>query len=142
MSELERKNTLGFTSYIWLELHQKATLFFVVEDYVKLHFDISAYSPQVVKLIFALDINPDDVDVVLKLRSRYAWNRKVIELFGKIGYETFLAADEKEALRLMCESYLNEILMIPTLKGMKKVFFDAQKLHEDLKMLFEEKHWI
>ena len=134
--------TFGFTSYASYELHKKVCLFYQVEDWVQAHFTLSHYTAEVKKLNFALDINPADVEQVLRLRSRYAWKKKRLELFGKVPYQKFIEADEREALRLMCESYLETIRTIPTLRGMKKVPFDVPKLFTDLTNLFSEKNWI
>ncbi len=134
--------TFGFTAYVWHEVYRKTWSFDQVEDCICQKIDLSNYTPEVSKLNFALDINPADVDQVLRLRSRYAWKKKRLELFGKVPYQKFVEADEKEALRLMCQTYLDTLRIIPTLRGMKKVAFDVTKLCTDLTALFSEKHWI
>jgi hypothetical protein len=68
--------------------------------------------------------------------------KESVFLYGKIPYEIFAAADDKTALRLLCESYLAAILRIPTLKGMKNVHFQAQKLHDDLEYFFKENGYL
>ena len=87
---------------------------------------------------FAFLINPENYASIFKFSDRFAWRKGDVYLYEKIPYETFAAADEKTAVRLMCEGYLAAILRIPALRGMKKIKFDSQKLHDDLKIFFKE----
>ncbi len=54
----------------------------------------------------------------------------------------FEKATETEALTMQAEAYLEGILQIPTLRGMKKVVFDSQKFYQDCKALFENAGWL
>jgi hypothetical protein len=59
-----------------------------------------------------------------------------------LDYQKFEKATETEALTMQAEAYLEGILQIPTLRGMKKIKFDSQKFYDDCKMLFENVGWI
>lgn len=134
----------GFTSYVWHELNRKHWLFRPVEEAIQANIVLSAYkdTEKVGNIFFAFQINPPPVDEMFSHPNRFAYKDGVLLLYGKIAYETFKNASDQEALALMCQSYLSAILTIPSLRGMKKVNFDAQKLYEDLKALFIEKGFL
>jgi hypothetical protein len=140
----EKKTSFGFTAFIWHELNQKTKLFDLAENFVRANFEVSNYttSPEIKSLFFALLINTPQSEHIFDYKNKYGFKTGIINLYGKIPYETFKEADDKTAMRLMCESYLSAILQIPTLRGMKNKNFDAQRLHDDLKKVFEEKEWI
>ncbi len=142
MSTALQTSAFGFTAYIWHEIHRKTWVFDPVRRTIAQQFGLLAYtqSPKIKEIVFAFEISPPPT--FFNHANRFAWKKGVIYLYGKIPYQTFAEADEKTALKLMCESYLEAILTIPNLRGMKKIQFDAQKLQEDLKKLFEEKAWV
>ena len=132
--------TFVFTSFAWHEVSKKIFLFRKIERQIEGYFEVKNYSdsPKVKRILFAHLINLDAYAAMFDYSDRFAWRKGDIFLYGKIPYEIFAAADDKTALRLLCESYLAAILRIPTLKGMKNVHFQAQKLHDDLEYFFRE----
>ena len=134
----------GFTSYVWHELNRKHWLFEPVEDFIKENIVLENYTDtqKVGNLFFGFQINPPPVDKMFSYPNSFAYKKGIIFLYGKIDYETFKNATEKEALQLLCQSYLAAILTIPSLRGMKKVHFEAQKLHDDLVKSFAEKGFL
>jgi len=142
MKIAHKEYTFGFTAYVWHEIYEKSCIFHQVEDLVKEFFTITDYTSDIKKIIFSICINPQNVDEILQPISHYAWNKKLIEIYGKIDFQTFLDANPQDALALMCQSYLDAINSIPSLRGMKKVHFDTQKLHQDLRRLFVEKGFL
>jgi len=136
------EGVFGFTAYVVEDLNFKHWLFRPVEDLIEQNFVLEYYtdSSKVKEIIFAFQIEPEPV--FFKLTNRFAYKKGIIFLYGKIDYETFKNATEQEALALMCESYLEAILTIPSLRGMKKIAFDAQKLHQDLRNMFLEKGFL
>jgi hypothetical protein len=129
-----------FTAYVWKEIATRALKFSEINHLIDKTFEVKNYSdsPKVKRILFAHLINLDAYAAMFDYSDRFAWRKGDIFLYGKIPYEIFAAADDKTALRLLCESYLAAILRIPTLKGMKNVHFQAQKLHDDLEYFFRE----
>jgi len=144
MEVLEKVNDFGFTAYVWDGLNFKHWLFRPVEELIVQNFELKnyTYSEKISRIIFAFQINPSPVNRIFDYPNTFAYKRGLLFLYGKIDYQIFLEASDKEALNLMCQSYLDAILTIPSLRGMKKVLFDAQKLHDDLKNLFLEKGFL
>jgi len=131
----------GFTTCIWHELHHKRWFFEDIETIIQ-HIELSDYtdSPKIKEVFFTVQSNPSPVDKIFDYPNTL--KSGIIFLYAKIDYQTFLEADQKQALALLCQTYLDAILNIPTLKGMKKIHFETQKLHKDLKQLFSEKGFL
>jgi hypothetical protein len=128
------------TAYVWKDVSVKASKFSEINRFIDSSFDVKNYtdSPKVKRILFAHLINLDAYASMFDYSDRFAWRKGDIFLYGKIPYEIFAAADDKKAVQLLCESYLAAILRIPLLKGMKKVHFQTQKLHDDLEIFFKE----
>lgn len=140
----EKTNDFTFTSFTWHEVSKKVKLFYPVEDYIKENFKLCDYtiSTKLKSINFAFLINTPETESIFKYPNRYGWKTGNIFIYGKVPYQDFKNEDEKEALKTLCNYFLAAILTIPTLKGMKNIPFDAQKLHDDLHHLFLEKFWI
>jgi len=136
------ENEFGFTAYVVEDINLKHWLFRPAEDLIEQNFVLEHYTntSKVKEIIFAFQIEPEPA--FFKLENSFAYKKGIIFLYGKIDYETFKNATEKEALRMLCQSYLAAILTIPSLRGMKKVHFEAQKLHDDLVKSFIEKGFL
>jgi hypothetical protein len=133
-----------YTAYAWKEVAKKVLLYTDINKEIDTNFEVANYtdSPKVKRILFAFLINLDAYASIFKFSDRFAWRKGDVYLYGKIPYEIFAAADDKTAIRLMCEAYLASILRIPALKGMKKINFNAQKLHDDLQNFFKEKEFL
>ncbi len=144
MKTKEIKLNFGFTAFLWHDIGDKSGLFSDAKDYIKANYKVSDYttSPKIKAIYFSLLINTPETESFFEFKSRYGAKSGIINIHGKIPYETFKEADDKTAMRLMCESYLAAILLIPTFRGMKNKNFDAQRLHDDLKKVFVEKGWV
>ena len=140
----EIRPEFGFTSYIWHEIHQKTWVFDQVRHAINQIVRLENYTDlsKIKRIVFAFQINPSPVDRIFDYANRFAYKKAVIFLYGKIDFQTFLDANPQDALALMCQSYLDAINSIPSLRGMKKVHFDTQKLHEDLRRIFVEKGFL
>jgi len=135
--ETDKKADFGFTAYVWHEVYAKIKLFEEVKDLIIQNFYLKKYSSQVHELIFAFQISPPPR--FFDYQNYFSYKKGIIFLYGKIDYQTFWEASPQQALTLMCQAYLDAILTIPSLRGMKKVQFDTEKLYQDLKGLFIEK---
>jgi hypothetical protein len=77
-----------------------------------------------------------------KGRKYFAKKQHFLYNTAQLDLAKFEKATETEALTMQAEAYLEGILQIPTLRGMKKVAFDSQKFYQDCKILFENAGWV
>jgi len=141
----KKKQNFEFNSFVWHEINHNIWLFDEVEKHIQENFTLNSYTDNLEKiksLFFAFQINPSPVNEIFSAKSYFAYKKGIIFLYAKIDYELFKNASQKEALQLLCETYLDAILTIPSLRGMKKIAFDAQKLHNNLRVLFLEKGFL
>jgi hypothetical protein len=138
------EKTFLFTSFSWHEIMQKVFFFDTAEAILQSNISVLNYSEtlKVKRILFAHLTNPDSYSSIFDYKDRFSRKKGDIYLFGKIPYETFAAADEKTAMMLLCQTFLNALLRIPTLAGMKNIDFDAQKLHDDVEKLFSENSFL
>jgi hypothetical protein len=114
-----------------------------IENLLLSHFTIQKYSDFVACYAFVLVVMPDSDNMHNKMWGHFLSKKdKTIYHSLKLNYHKFEKATETEALTMQAEAYLEGILQIPTLRGMKKVAFDSQKFYDDCKMLFENVGWI
>lgn len=72
--------------------------------------------------------------------KKYSKKKKEVECRLRIDYDKMIKADEKEALRLVCESILRSVDIAE--KELKIKNFDFTVFRDDLLTLFRREHWI
>ncbi len=114
-----------------------------IENLLISQLSIQNYSDVVCCYAFVLVVMPDSDVIHNKMWGHFLSKKdKTIYHSLKLNYQQFEKATETEALTMQAEAYLEGILQIPTLRGMKKVAFDSQKFYQDSKVLFENVGWI
>lgn len=115
----------------------------IIENLLISQLNIQQYSDFINCYAFVLVVMPDNDDMHDKMWGHFFSKKdKTIYHSLKLNYHKFEKATETEALTMQAEAYLEGILQISTLRGMKKVKFDSQKFYEDCKILFENAGWI
>jgi hypothetical protein len=114
-----------------------------IENLLIAQLSIQKYSDIVCCYAFVLVVMPDNDDIHNKMWGHFFSKKdKTIYHSLKLNYQKFEKATESEALTMQAEAYLEGILQISTLRGMKKVAFDSQQFYQDSKTLFENVGWI
>jgi hypothetical protein len=126
----------------WHEVYPKMQLL-KIRNFLNNSLRISNYSSEVKSyfLLFIVEL-PQNTIHEKKWKKGFYKKDTVIENNLHLDYHKFEKATETEALTMQAEAYLEGILQIPTLRGMKKVKFDSQKFYDDCKNLFENAGWI
>jgi len=130
-----------FTSASWHEVHDKIEVL-EFEEFISNNLKISDYSNEVKQYQFLfIAVQPDNPNHD-DWRKYYSKKRGILYNNLKLDFERFEKANQAEAYQMQAELYLKSIFEIPTLRGMKKVHFEAQELYEDVRKLFLQKGWL
>ncbi len=129
------------TGATWHEVADKLMLN-EFEELICQNLKISDYSDEVKQYLFlfiAVHSDNPNHDNWAKYFSR---KKGILYHNLKLDFERFEKATQEEANQMQAELYLQSILEIPTLRGMKKIDFDAQKFYADTQNLFLQKGWL
>jgi hypothetical protein len=130
------------TAVCWHEVYPKLQLL-KMRNLLNNSLSINNYSSEAKSyfVLFILELPKNNIHEK-KWKKGFYKKEAVIETNFYFNYQKFEKATETEALTMQAEAYLEGILQIPTLRGMKKVAFDSQKFYQDCKILFENAGWI
>jgi len=129
------------TSVAWHEIDSKV-IARAFKHLVSKNLRMSDYSDEVKQYQFLfIAVQPDNRNHD-NWRKYYSKARNVIYNNLKLDYERLEKADQIEANQMQAELYLKGIFEIPTLRGMRKVDFDAQRFYEDARYLFIQQGWL
>lgn len=129
------------TSASWHEVSHKIK-FADFENLLSNNLKISDYSEQVKQYQFLfVAVQPTNRNHD-NWRAYFSSKRGILYHNLKLDFERFQQADQEEAYQMQAQLYLQSILEIPTLRGMKKVAFDYQKFYDHAQNLFLKKGWL
>ncbi len=138
-----RTTAFPISGACWHELYPKLKVH-EIEPLLFNHLKLSDYTDtSIIKRYFFMFIIMPPENLNHENWGKYfSAKTGIIHNYQKIDFELFKQANETEALQMQAEAYLQGILAIPSLRGMKKVFFDTAKMYADVKGLFVEKEWL
>jgi len=112
------------------------------QQFLSGNLKILDYSEEVKQYQFVFIAVPPENRNHDKWRKYFSRKRGILYHNLKLDFEQFQKANTAEAYQMQAELYLRSITEISTLRGMKKVCFDAEKFYEDVQRLFLEEGWL
>ena len=133
----------GFTSYAWHEV--KYLMNYEFENLLSLNIHLTDYGTDVEHFIIAfLAIDEYDLYVLSKPQPTRFFSKNK-EIIGDIllDFQAMMNAQSPEESRqIQAEGYLKFLDSLKHHRSLKKADFNAQKLYEDTKNLFEREGWV
>ncbi|MCU0391933.1 MAG: hypothetical protein MUE81_12505 [Thermoflexibacter sp.] len=138
-----RATSFPISGACWHELYPKLKIH-EIEPLLFHHLKLTDYTDTsaVKRYFFMFVIMPPDNPNHDSWGKYFSAKSGIIHNYVKMDFELFKQANESEALQMQAEAYLQGITIIPSLRGMKNIFFDTEKLYADVKNLFLRKEWV
>jgi len=128
-------------AYAWHELAPKL-LSYEIRNILGSHLILTDYEAQTkMYWLRMLVMLPSPLNETKPPRY-FSKKQGILYDYLELDCETMLKVSIPEAHQMQAEAYLQAILKIPTIRGMKKRNFQTEKFYADVRQLFQQAGWV